>query len=108
MYNNNSVVSLQIKIISVCQYVYWSFVYKNIPFPLQFSKKAQPSSASESEGDGGSDGSDASSMPIITNPSSRKTLFKGKGKGVGKSSSHTTSKGYRQMELVEKVNYRPL
>ena len=107
MYNNNSVVDFQITINIVCQYVYWSLVYKNGPFPLQFSKKAQASSTSESEGDGGSDASDGSSMPIITNPSSRKTLFKGKGKGVGKSSSHSSSKGDRQLELVEKVNYRP-
>ena len=54
-----------------------------------------------------SDGSDASSLPIISNPSSRKTLFKGKGKGLGKSSSHTSSKGDRQMELVEKVRNTP-
>ena len=93
--------------ICVCHYVDWLFVYKNLSFPLQFSKKAQASSASESEGDGGSDASDGSSMPIITNPSSRKTLFKGKGKGVGKSSSHSTSKGDRQMELVEKVKNTP-
>ena len=77
---------------------------KNKSFSLQFGKKPQPSSPSESEADAGSDASDGSSMPIITNPSSRKTLFKGKGKGVGKSSS----KGDRQMELVEKVRNTPL
>ena len=93
--------------ISLCQYVYLSFVYKNKSFSLQFGKKPQPSSPSESEADAGSDASDGSSMPIITNPSSRKTLFKGKGKGVGKSSSHSTSKGDRQMELVEKVKNTP-
>ena len=81
-----------------------SFVYKNKSFSLQFGKKPQPSSPSESEADAGSDASDGSSMPIITNPSFRKTLFKGKGKGVGKSSS----KGDRQMELVEKVRNTPL
>lgn len=70
---------------------------------MQFTKKPQGYSGSESDGDAVSDGSDASSLPTITNPSSRKTLFKGKGKGHGKSSSHSTSKGDRQMELVEKV-----
>ena len=71
---------------------------------FQFTKKKDPSSGSDSECGGGSDASDGSSLPVIKNPTSRKTLFKGKGKGVGKSSDRTQSKGDRQMDLVEKVS----
>ena len=108
MYFNKSVVYYKVQNIFVCQYVYGKFVSNYVPFLLQFSKKSEPSSASESEGGSVSDASNGSSLPIIKNPSSRKTLFKGKGKGLGKCSSRSSSKGDRQMELVEKVRMKPL
>ena len=70
---------------------------------LQFSKPSVVSYESESEIQKEECLSDESSQPEDPTVSSRKTLFKGKGKGVSKKSEKASKKGEKHLEIAQKV-----
>ena len=70
---------------------------------LQFSKPSAETSESESDIEQEICLSDESSQPEDPTVSSRKTLFKGKGKGVGKTSEKSSKKGGKHLQIAQKV-----